>query len=66
MTFASLKKKTEKELHDLLAKQRAHLRTLRYKVGEGQLKDVREIRETRKVIAQIMTILNTPQETPAQ
>lgn len=63
MKFATIQKKSEKELHDLLEEKRAHLRTLRYKVGEGQLKDVREIRETKKIIAQVLTVLNQPEET---
>lgn len=60
MKYATIAKKSEKELHDLLEEKRAHLRELRYKVGEGQLKDVREIRETKKIIAQVLTTLNAP------
>lgn len=58
MKFETLVKKSEKDLHDLLQEKRAFLRELRSKVAQGQLKDVREIRETRKIIAQVLTILN--------
>ena len=58
MEIADLKRKTEKDLRGLLIEKRTALRELRFKAGEGQLKDVREIREARKAIAQILTLLN--------
>jgi large subunit ribosomal protein L29 len=61
MKFATIEKKSEKDLHDLLQEKRALLGELRSKVAEGQLKDVREIRETRKTVAQVLTILNQKQ-----
>ncbi|OGH71136.1 MAG: 50S ribosomal protein L29 [Candidatus Magasanikbacteria bacterium RIFCSPHIGHO2_02_FULL_51_14] len=58
MEIADLKRKTEKDLRELLREKRTALRELRFQAGEGQLKDVREIREARKAIAQILTLLN--------
>ena len=57
MEFADLKRKTEKDLRLLLAEKRNELRELRFKAGEGQLKDIRQIREARVLIAQILTVL---------
>lgn len=57
MDFAELKGKTLAELQKLLAESRERLRELRFKVANGQLKDVREIRELRRSIAQILTKL---------
>lgn len=55
MEFKQLEKKTEAELQKLLGQERAKLYELRLKVSVNQLKDVREIREVRKNIAQILT-----------
>lgn len=58
MTIKELQSKTESELHDLLADNRWKLKDLRFKNANGQLKDVREMRETRQVIARVLTVLN--------
>lgn len=63
MTSKELKEKTEKELHDLLGHSRDMIRSLRFKVSAKQLKGVREIRETRKTIARILTILSSKNDT---
>lgn len=62
MEYTELKNKSQKELHDLLAEQRARLTALRFKAQDQQLKDVREIREVRATIARIMTALNAAQQ----
>ena len=59
MEYTDIKNKSERELHDALVEARNKVRTLQFKVAAAELKDVREIRETRKVIAQILTTLNT-------
>ncbi|PIR13486.1 50S ribosomal protein L29 [Candidatus Falkowbacteria bacterium CG11_big_fil_rev_8_21_14_0_20_39_10] len=58
MEFKELKKKTESELHKILAESRDKLRDLRFKDANKQLKDVREIREIREMIARVLTLLN--------
>ena len=58
MEFKNLKNKETSELHDLLAQYRDEVRQLRFKEASNQLKDVRQIRKTKKTIAQILTLLN--------
>ncbi len=62
MDYTELKNKTEKELHDILAAKRTALRGLRFKAHDQQLKDVRDIRETRKIIARTLTALKAAQK----
>lgn len=62
MDFIDLKNKSERELHDILAEQREELRELRFKASENQLKTVHKIRQTRKIIAEILTLLNNRKE----
>lgn len=62
MTAKDLTKKTRDELTEMLAEERATLRNLEFKVGEGQLKDVRSLRESKKTIARILTALNNLQQ----
>ncbi len=59
MEYKELKKKTESELHKILAQSRDKLRDLRFKDANKQLKDIREIRVIRKTIAQALTLLNS-------
>ncbi len=58
MDYSTLKNKTEKELHDMLAERRDRLRELRHKDSEKQLKQVHLISEVRHDIARIFTVLN--------
>ena len=58
MDFKELKLKSENELHRLLAELRNQIRELRFKDASKQLKDVREIREKRVTVANILTLLN--------
>ena len=58
MEFKELAKKTEKELQAMLAEQREKLRIARFKDANKQLKNVREIRQARVVIANVLTLLN--------
>lgn len=57
MEFVDLKNKGDKELLELLSEQRNRLRELRFQVSERQLKKVHEIREIKKTIARILTLL---------
>lgn len=62
MEFKELKTKKENELHRLLSGSRDKLRDLRFKDANKQLKDVREIRVTKKIVAKILTLLNKKSE----
>lgn len=54
-----LKSKGAVELGTMLKASREELRDLRFKVASDQHKDIRELRDIRKRIARIMTILKT-------
>lgn len=56
--MSELLKKDSSELQDLLNVSQGKLRELRFKDSNKQLKNIREIRETRTLIARIHTILN--------
>ncbi len=58
MDLKELKGKGEAELQRSLAELREKSRDLRFKDSNHQLKDVRNIRETKKEIAQVLTMLN--------
>ncbi|MEK7203136.1 MAG: 50S ribosomal protein L29 [Patescibacteria group bacterium] len=62
MEFKELIKKTIKELQKLLSESREKLRDLRFKDGNKQLKNVREIRQIKKLISQILTLINKTKE----
>lgn len=57
MKIKELRKKDNNELNKILAETRENWRELRFKVANGQLKNVRAIKVARSVIAQILTIL---------
>jgi len=58
-----LKLKSVNELHKILASSREKLRDLRFKTSQNQLKNIREVRELKKKIARIMTLLKLKSET---
>ena len=58
MDFKELKTKDQSELEKLLVVTREKLRELRFKDSNKQLKNIREIRTARALIAQILTLLN--------
>lgn len=58
MEFKELKNKDIKELQNLLIVNREKLRELRFKDSNKQLKNIREIRAVRNLIAQVLTLLN--------
>lgn len=57
MKIKELQSKSEAELKQLLREQTGQLNELRFRVTSGQLKDVRDIREARKTVAKILTLL---------
>ena len=58
MKFKELKKKAIKDLHKLLKSHKEELRALRFSIGSEQEKNVRKMRDVKKDIAKILTILN--------
>ncbi|PIR75870.1 MAG: 50S ribosomal protein L29 [Candidatus Magasanikbacteria bacterium CG_4_9_14_0_2_um_filter_42_11] len=58
MELVELKQKTTQDLKTVLAEQRVVLRVLQFQTHEGQLKQVHTIKKTKKIIAQILTLLN--------
>ena len=57
MKIKELKNKTEKELRKMIESLREKQRVLRFDLSAGKVKDIREIRETKRTIARILTIL---------
>ncbi|MBI4250155.1 50S ribosomal protein L29 [Candidatus Uhrbacteria bacterium] len=59
MKLRELREKSADELRSILQESRQSLVSLRMKAAASQLKDVRDIRETKKTIARILTLLRT-------
>lgn len=57
MKLRELKDKSKPELKRVLGDSRETLRQLRFDLASGKVKNVREIRQIKKQIAQIMTLL---------
>lgn len=55
MKFQELSQKTASELDELLGVKQNELRELTFKSREGQLKQVRQIRDAKRFIARIHT-----------
>jgi large subunit ribosomal protein L29 len=67
MKFNELKNKSVNDLQKGLAEMREQLRELRFKVSSDQVKNIRQIREIKKNIAQTLMLLrskNEQKETP--
>ena len=56
--WKELKAKQTPELVKLLKEQRENVRDLRFRISANQHKDVREVREAKQFVAQILTLLN--------
>ena len=54
-----LKNKPLPELQKSLIEYREQLRKLKFDLAAGKVKNVREIREIKKIIARILTIVNS-------
>jgi len=57
MKITELRQKPKNELQTLLLEKRERLRVLRFDLASGKVKNVREIRQIKKDIARILTIL---------
>ena len=66
MKIKELRQKKVGDLHKLLKSNREELRSLRFSISSEQEKNVRKIRDVKKDIAKILTILNNNQETEKQ
>lgn len=58
MKIKELRTKPEKELERMLKDEREHLRELGFDLASKKLKKVREVRDSKKLIAKILTLLN--------
>ena len=61
MKIKELRQKPKKELEHLLKEARKKLSRLRFDLNSKKLKNVREISESKKTIARIITILKEKQ-----
>ena len=57
MKIDKLKNKSKSELKKLIMNKREQLMTSRFNLAEGKLKNIREIRQVKKDIARILTLL---------
>ncbi len=62
MKIAELRKKDVKELHKNVLQNQKKLSDLRFKFSANQLKNVKEMHNTKKEIARILTIINEKSE----
>jgi ribosomal protein L29 len=58
MKFKELAASEVKKLHEVLKESQVKLRELNFSVANNQVKNVREIRQVKKTIAQVLTALN--------
>jgi ribosomal protein L29 len=58
MDIKELKQQTSKKLNEILSSDREKLRDLRFRVASKQVKNIREIREVKKNISRILTLLH--------
>ena len=61
MEIKEFREKTEQELQKLLKLHREQVRNLRFKVAAKQHKDVRELRDEKRTVAKILTVLKEKQ-----
>lgn len=61
MDYKDIQPKTDAELRQILGEHQERLRRLRFSASERQLKNVREIRTEKRVIARIETALRQKQ-----
>jgi len=57
MKTAELRQKTKSELEALVRDSREKLRQLYFDLSAGKVKNVREVRKTKKEIARILTLI---------
>lgn len=57
MKTSELKQKSDKELIELLRETKAKSVELRFNVVGGNVKDVKDLRQSRSIIARVLTIM---------
>ena len=57
MKIKELRQKSKKELQKMLIDHRERLRNLKFNLAAGKVKNIREIRELKKEVARILTLL---------
>jgi len=57
MKIRELRQKSNKELKESLANLKDKLRELRFNLAGGKVKNIKEIHQTKKTIARILTLL---------
>ena len=58
MKIIELRQRSKTELQKTLQEKREHLRQLRFDLVSGKVKNVKQIREIKKDIAKILTLIN--------
>ncbi|MFH1780505.1 MAG: 50S ribosomal protein L29 [Candidatus Nealsonbacteria bacterium] len=58
MKISEIRQKSKNELESMLQEKRERLRNLRFDLASGKVKNFREIRELKKEIARILTLLH--------
>ncbi len=57
MKIRELRRKTNKELQEFLVSSRDKLRELRFNLAGGKVKNIREVRQTKRAIARVLTLI---------
>lgn len=66
MKVKELRQKTDKELNELLNQSRQKLGQFKFDLAAKKLKNIREINQSRKQVARILTILTQRQNEPGK
>lgn len=56
MKISELRTKTESEIKKILQENRERMRQLRFDLASGKVKNIREIRKVKKIIAKSLTV----------
>lgn len=62
LSSKNIRQEKPQQLRELLVKQREHLRDLYFRLSGAQLKNIQEIRTTKRNIATILTLIKENEE----
>ena len=65
-SYQEINNKSKAELKIMLSEQHELLRELNFKDANRQLKNVRQLRKIKRIIAQILTVLNQKKDEPSK